>query len=107
MPDLLTRGDFRRHVSDRDNGKCVICKKPAVDAYHIMDRKLWPDGGYYTDNGVSLCAEHHLACEKSEILPDELRRVAGICVMLPPGLDPDFIYDKWGEPIGVVEDAQV
>ena len=44
MADLLSRGDFRRHVFDRDNGKCVICRRPAVDAHHIMDRKLWFDG---------------------------------------------------------------
>ena len=38
----------------------MVCKKPAVDAHHLLERRLWPDGGYHLDNGVSLCAEHHL-----------------------------------------------
>ena len=31
-----------------------------VDAHHIMDRRLWKDGGYYLSNGAALCSKHHL-----------------------------------------------
>ena len=44
---LLTRDQFREGVFKRDNHKCVICRAPAVDAHHIIERRLWTDGGYY------------------------------------------------------------
>lgn len=55
MNILLTREDFKKIVFERDKHKCVVCGQPAVDAHHIIDRALWTDGGYYLDNGVSLC----------------------------------------------------
>ncbi len=47
MPELLTRAAFRAAVFARDGGRCVICGAVAVDPHHILDRALWPDGGYY------------------------------------------------------------
>lgn len=96
---LLTRKEFKAKVFERDNYKCIICGKPAVDAHHIMDRKLWKDGGYYLENGVSVCAEHHWDCETSKITPDELRSSIGLPTLLPPQLDPYWKYDKWGHEI--------
>lgn len=96
---LLTRNQFREKVFDRDNHKCVVCQKQAKDAHHILERRLWNDGGYYLDNGVSLCEEHHLKAESTEISCETLRELAGIQkVILPEHLYPDFIYDKWGNP---------
>ena len=43
---LLTRDNFRESVFDRDNHKCVFCDKHAKDAHHIMERRLFNDGGY-------------------------------------------------------------
>lgn len=45
----LSREEFRREVFARDTGLCVICKAQAVDAHHIVERRLWDDGsfGYY------------------------------------------------------------
>lgn len=40
---LLNRDEFREKVFNRDNHKCVICDKPAVDAHHIIDQSLWDD----------------------------------------------------------------
>lgn len=65
---LLTRDAFREGVFARDGNCCVFCGRPAVDAHHILERRLWPDGGYYLNNGASVCAEHHMLCETTEIL---------------------------------------
>lgn len=64
---LLNRDTFRNAVFERDNYKCVVCGETAVDAHHIIERKLFDDGGYYIDNGVSLCGKHHLEAEMTVI----------------------------------------
>lgn len=103
MNILLTREDFKKIVFERDNHKCVVCGQPAVDAHHIIDRALWTDGGYYLDNGVSLCPEHHMKAENTSIGTHELRVLAGIKnPIYPPYLSlTEFVkdYDKWGNPI--------
>jgi hypothetical protein len=99
MNNLLTRKEFKRQVFERDNHKCVICGGSAVDAHHIIDRKVWIDGGYYLDNGVSLCEEHHWDAELSKITPVALREKIGLHTILPTHLDPQLIYDKWGNPV--------
>lgn len=96
---LLTRDEFREAVWSRDHHVCVCCTRPAVDAHHIIERKLWSDGGYFVDNGASLCEEHHLAAEQTLIGCDELRECCGITkVVLPPHLDPEEHWDKWANP---------
>ena len=100
---LLSREDFSRYVFMRDKSCCLLCGAPAVDAHHIMDRKLWADGGYYLDNGASVCSDCHLRCEMTLETPVRLRKLAGIeNVLLPPGLSPVTDYDKWGN---VIEDT--
>jgi len=97
---LLTRDEFRTAVFERDGHKCVVCGAPAKDAHHIVERRLWPDGGTYLDNGVSVCQEHHLAAESTVLSCEDVRKAAGIeRVILPPHLYPDEVYDKWGDPI--------
>lgn len=97
---LLSRDAFREGVFDRDGHKCVFCGEPAVDAHHIIERRLWPDGGYYLANGASVCQEHHLACERTTISVDQVREACGIRTLLvPPHLYPDQPYDKWGNPL--------
>ena len=61
---LLTRDQFREQVFARDGHKCVVCKSPAKDAHHIIERRLFEDHGYYENNGVSLCSQCHLDAEK-------------------------------------------
>lgn len=100
MNILLNRKDFRNSVFERDYHKCVICGEPAVDAHHITERRLFPDSGYYLDNGASLCEKHHLEAEKTTISTDEIRKAAGITsIILPPHLYTDAEYDKWGNQI--------
>jgi len=78
MENILNRDEFREGVFKRDNYKCVICGLPAVDAHHIMERRLFSNGGYFLDNGASLCEEHHLEAEMTILSTDEIRQAAGI-----------------------------
>ena len=98
--ELLTRDHFREGVFERDGHKCVICKAPAKDSHHIIERRLWGDGGYYLDNGASVCEEHHLAAERTTLSCEDVRDAAGIqTIVLPSHLYADQRYDKWGNPI--------
>lgn len=93
----MTRDEFREAVFARDDHKCVACGHPAVDAHHLIERRLWPDGGYHLDNGVSLCADCHILAEETVLLIDNLRDFAGIDhILLPETLEDDHNYDKWG-----------
>lgn len=94
---LLTRDQFRESVFQRDGHKCVYCGAPAKDAHHIIERRLFSDGGYYLDNGASLCQEHHIAAEQTILSPQDLRELIGIKnVILPEHLYESYEYDKWG-----------
>ena len=65
------RADFRDACFRRDRYRCVLCgfqSAPArandeLDAHHISARNLMPNGGYVTENGISLCAECHRRAE--------------------------------------------
>lgn len=97
---LLTRDEFREGVFARDGFKCVFCGKEAADAHHIIERRLWPDGGYYLENGASVCEEHHIQCEKTLISVEDVRYAAGITkVCVPDTMYEDQLYDKWGNPV--------
>jgi hypothetical protein len=95
-----TREQFRDAVFARDNGLCVVCGEPAVDAHHLIERRLFADGGYFPDNGVSVCGPCHIKAEQTLISPEELREAAGITkAYLPEHLYSDAKYDKWGNEI--------
>lgn len=97
---LLTRDAFREGVFARDKHTCVVCLGPGQDAHHIIERRLFPDGGYYLDNGATLCGPCHLGAEATTITADCIRIGAGIkTLVLPPHLYPDETYDKWGNVI--------
>lgn len=100
MEKLLTRNDFRESVFKRDGYKCIICKNPAKDAHHIIDRRLFSDGGYYLNNGASLCEEHHLEAEMTTLSCNKIRELCEIKnIILPNHFDTDEEYDKWGNII--------
>lgn len=100
MFQLLTRDQFRQAVFYRDNHQCLICSSPAQDAHHILERRLWPDGGYYLANGASLCGTHHLEAEATTLSCQELRDKIGLKKFpLPPQLEEGQDYDKWGNPL--------
>ena len=97
---LLSRDDFRAQVFARDRDRCVCCAQPGQDAHHILERRLFPDGGYYLANGATLCGPCHLKAESTELSCDEIRVAGGISdVVLPPHLYDDERYDKWGNVI--------
>lgn len=103
---LLTRDQFRDGTFVRDGHRCVVrvagvrCSRPADDAHHIVERKLWGNGGYYLENGASVCEPHHMECEQTLIGCDALRTWCGIkTVLLPEHFEADATYDKWGNPI--------
>lgn len=116
---LLTREEFKQQVFARTGGKCCVpgCNCDAVDAHHIMDRKLFDDNGYYLWNGAALCAKHHLDAENSIILPGECLDYMGIDPMecyVPDKLKDEYknqpgyhyglalgsgLIDKWGKSV--------
>lgn len=105
MPKLLTRDEFRESVLERDNHRCVICgANEDLSAHHIIERRLWVAehefGGYFLDNGASLCHEHHIAAEQTTLSCDDIRRVVGITKILhPEQFYDDVELDKWGNYI--------
>lgn len=100
---LLTRDQFREGVFARDGHTCVFCDRPAVDAHHILERRLFSgeqQGGYYLSNGASVCQEHHLACEMTTVSVEDVREACGITKWtIPDHLYDDHIYDKWGNVV--------
>jgi hypothetical protein len=95
---LLTRDEFREAVFKRDGYKCIFCPKDAKDAHHILERRLFNDGGYYLSNGASVCEEHHLACEKTLISVDDVRTKLEITSpTIPEHFYSDEVYTKWGD----------
>jgi hypothetical protein len=94
---LLTRETFKSKVFARSNWHCVFCPRPAVDAHHILERKLFADGGYRLSNGAAVCEQHHWDCEVTRLTVEEVRRAAGIeHPVIPEGFDSAGVYDKWG-----------
>ncbi|MEP3669219.1 MAG: HNH endonuclease [Roseibium sp.] len=100
METLIDRKSFKAKVFERDGHRCVICGDPAVDAHHILERKLFSDGGYYLSNGSSLCSDCHMAAETTEFTVERIRSACGIDKpALPEGFASDRSYDKWGNEV--------
>lgn len=100
--ELLGRERFKEEVFKRDRYRCIICGDPAVDAHHLIDRKCWPDGGYYLDNGVSLCSYCHLLAESCEYDHNFLRWKSSITKLLLPDSLCCYSADsinKWGHQL--------
>ena len=97
---LLDRDNFKKEVFKRDGHRCLFCSLAAVDAHHILERKLFEDGGYYLENGASLCEDHHMQAEQTVLSVEEIRSRAKILKpILPKNFDAKKIYDKWGNEI--------
>ena len=112
MGQLLTREEFKKQTFMRTSSRCCVpnCSCDAVDAHHIMDRKLFSDGGYYLSNGAALCAKHHMDAETGKITPAYLITVNKINtdeIIQPDTIDltrEDYLelllsgeLNKWGE----------
>lgn len=61
----IIRSAFRDSVFKRANYRCEVCKLKStdLDAHHITDRNLMPNGGYCKENGIALCPECHIKAE--------------------------------------------
>jgi predicted restriction endonuclease len=87
----LIRQRFRDTVFQRDGHKCRVCgwsvqtAEVQLDAHHITDRNLMPNGGYVKENGISLCPAHH-----------ELAEVYHSTGTAHPGFSPDDLYRMVG-----------
>lgn len=111
-PKLLSRDEFREGVFKRDNYRCVFCgikgedtPEGKLDAHHIIERRLWTDGGYYLENGATVCELHHLLCEKTFYSVEDVRQAAGITkIVVPDQFYPEQPIDKWGNY--VLEDGR-
>lgn len=97
---LLSRDAFKTAVFARAGGRCVFCARPAVDPHHVLERKLYPCGGYYLGNGAAVCEAHHWDCETTRISVETVRRAAGIeYPVLPPCALEGQVLDKWGNRV--------
>jgi hypothetical protein len=87
------RAAFREAVFKRDKYRCVMCGRPAstevkLDAHHIQNRNLLPNGGYVLENGITLCD-----CEAGCHLKAEQFHATGKAY---PGFSPADLYAKIG-----------
>lgn len=65
------RKAFRDACYKRDGFRCAMCGMKSskdtaekdLDAHHITDRNLLPNGGYVKENGISLCTDCHQKAE--------------------------------------------
>lgn len=97
---LLSRTEGREAAFARDNHLCVNCSAVATEVHHIIERRLFVDGGYYLDNLVSVCNPCHLEAERTTLSPETIREKAGITkVIVPAHMYPDVPIDKWGNVI--------
>jgi 5-methylcytosine-specific restriction endonuclease McrA len=78
----LIRKNFRDACYQRDRYCCAKCGKKSskdkceqeLDAHHVTDRNLLPNGGYVKENGISLCPDCH---EKAEVFHSTGEAVEG------------------------------
>lgn len=99
---LMTRDACREATFERDRNSCVLCSISGVPLYahHILERRLWDDGGYYLANMATVCEPCHLACEQTDVSVEDVRIAAGIRdIVVPDSMYPDHSYDKWGNPV--------
>lgn len=71
------------------------------EVHHIIERKLWDDGGYIPDNGATVCNYHHRLAERNIIPPQAFWQWLDIeDPPLPEQFD-NMAIDKWGEDLAV------
>lgn len=93
------RSQFREEVFARENNTCIVpwCSNKADDAHHILERSLWNNGGYISQNGVGVCNKHHKYAEESEIPPQAFYQWIGITDPELPETVSSKFCDKWGK----------
>lgn len=96
------RKRFRESVFRRDRYKCQVCGKQwtkedtdpvdkKMNAHHITDRSLMPNGGYVKENGITVCEDPcHMRVEQYHITGT-----------VDDGLHPDDLYVKVGSSLEI------
>jgi hypothetical protein len=79
---------------DRQDDGMHLSGLPALDAHHISDRHILPNGGYVPENGITVCDECHLKAEQYWI--------SGVA---QEGFDPDSLYEKIGSSFDLAIEA--
>lgn len=74
--------DVRKKALARDNGKCIVCGRPATEVHHIHLRSNRKDLVYNLNTLVSLCSEHHFhkGSEKYKEQTELIARVKNMSV---------------------------
>jgi hypothetical protein len=102
------RSRFREACVERDGGECVVpwCKEAVTpdpsgpgEQHHVLERKLWKDGGYIPENGASVCNTHHRYAETNHIPPQAFWRWIGVDEPVVPEPCDSLHVNKWGEPL--------
>lgn len=88
MSKKEVRKNFRDAVFKRDKYTCRVCntkrEESLLDAHHVTDRSLMPNGGYVASNGITVCKDEcHMKVEKFHITGGE---------EWEEGLHPDDLY---------------
>jgi len=65
-----------------------------LDAHHITDRSIMPNGGYVAENGIAVCDECH---ESAEAWWKDGKG--------PSGFSRDDLYEKIGSSLSAAETA--
>jgi hypothetical protein len=79
----------------------VICGETEnLSVHHIIERRLFENGGYFIQNGATLCGPCHIAAETTELSCFDIRAAAKIdFILLPEDYYPDHEYTKWGDVV--------
>lgn len=82
------RAAFRDAVFSRDRFTCKGCGEKGtvetLDAHHVTNRDLMPNGGYVEENGITLCKKTGGCHEKAEAYDANSNIV--------PGFEPATLY---------------
>lgn len=100
--DVVHIEEATKQARRRQKERCAICQQPGVLGHEVYDARLFGITGArgLADNTVYLCREHHYEAMRTNILPEELIRCAGISApALPPSLEKDQAYDRFGNPV--------
>jgi len=86
------RAAFRDAVFSRDHYCCKVCGEKGsdetLDAHHITNRDLMPNGGYCAENGITLCKKLGGCHEKAEAF--------NWTTNIVPGFEPNTLYNHIG-----------
>lgn len=89
------RAAFRDAVFSRDIFTCKGCGEKGtadtLDAHHVTNRDLVPNGGYVAENGITLCKKAGGCHEKAEAYDANSTGINGFI-----GFDPNTLYSSIG-----------